>query len=201
MISTTDKGLLEMLKSPKETEKDRALSTIYKQAYNMIEKLITSNSGSTQDAEDIFHDGLISFYKQAQNNLQLTCAINTYLYAICRNLWLKRLRKSGRSDQLDEQHNEIVELDRNPEAFLINDECAALVAHKLGQLGGDCQKLITYAYFDHYKADKIAKLMNYASPQVARNKKSNCMKRFRDLVLDTNNSNQSLQQCLQEYLS
>ncbi len=200
MVNKPDGELLEILRGPDQISRDKALSEVYRRTYSTIERMITSNSGSVADAEDIFHDGLISFYKQAQNGLTLTCAIKTYLFSICRNLWLKRLRKSGRSDRLEDQHNEIVELDNDPEEFLIIDECAGLVAENLKNLGGDCQKIIVYSYFDQFKADEIAKLMDYATPQVARNKKSSCLKRFREQVLEKGKAGGSLRQCLESYL-
>ncbi len=200
MLRKKDGELLEILRGPDELSRDRALTEVYRRAYSMIERMILNNNGSVADAEDIFHDGLISFYKQIQNGLQLTCAIKTYLYSVCRNLWLKRLRKTGRSDRLEDMHNEIVELDNNPEAFLVVDECASLLTTYLKKLGEDCRKIIVYAYFDQYKADEIAKLMNYATPQVARNKKSSCLKRFREMVLSRGETDSSLKQCLETYL-
>jgi len=200
MVNKTDEELLEILRGPDQIGRDRALSEVYTRTYSMIERMILSNSGTVADAEDIFHDGLISFYKQAQNGLTLTCALKTYIYSICRNLWLKRLRKAGRSDRLEEQHKEVVEMDMDPAAFLIVDECANMVAQRLKALGGDCQKIIVYAYFDQYKADEIAKLMEYATPQVARNKKSSCLKRFREMVLAQGESDNALRQCLENYL-
>lgn len=200
MLNKPDGELLEILRGPDQNLRDRALSEVYRRTYATIERMILSNSGSVADAEDIFHDGLISFYKQAQNGLTLTCALKTYIFSICRNLWLKRLRKSGRSSRLEDQHNEVVELNTDPSAFLIVDECAGLVAEQLKKLGGDCQKIIVYAYFDQHKADEIAKLMDYATPQVARNKKSNCLKRFREQVLEKGKIDDSLRQCLEAYL-
>jgi len=200
MTNLPDGEILEILRGPDQLARDKALSEVYRRTYKTIERMITNNSGSMADAEDIFHDGLISFYKQVQNGLTLTCALKTYLFAVCRNLWLKRLRKSGRSSRLEDQHKEIVELDNDPSEFLIVDECAALVADHLKKLGGDCQKVIVYAYFEQYKADEIAKLMNYGTPQVARNKKSSCLKRFREQVLATGKTESPLRQCLEAYL-
>ncbi len=200
MVNKPDSELLEILRGPDTIQRDKALSEVYRRTYTMIERMIISNNGSTADAEDIFHDGLISFYKQVQNGLTLTCALKTYIFSICRNLWLKRLRKIGRSDRLEDQHNEVVEMDNDPEAYLIVDECANLVAEKLKGLGTDCRKIIVYAYFDQHKADEIAKLMDYATPQVARNKKSSCLKKFRAQVFENGQADSDLRLCLEAYL-
>lgn len=200
MVNTPDGMLLESLRGPNLAKRDKALAEVYRRSYSMIEAMIVKNNGTVADAEDIFHDALISFYKQAQGGLTLTCAIKTYIYSMCRNLWLKRLRKSGRSSQLEDQHNEVVELDHNPEEYLITDDCSSLVANYLNRLGEDCRKIIVYSYFDHYSADEIAKLMKYLNAQVARNKKSGCLKKFREMVLQNGERDTALQDCLEAYL-
>ena len=200
MVNKPDGEILEILRGPDQIERDKALSEVYRRTYQMIERMIVSNSGSVEDAEDIFHDGLISFYKQAQNGLTLTCALKTYIFSVCRNLWLKRLRKMGRSDRLEDQHYEVVEMDNDPEAFLIMDDCAGLLAEKLKKLGDDCRKIIVYSYFDQHRAEEVAKLMDYATPQVARNKKSSCLKKFREQIFEHGKTDNSLRQCLEAYL-
>jgi DNA-directed RNA polymerase specialized sigma24 family protein len=71
-----------------------ALKELYQNHYTMIVKLILSNSGTEQEAKDVYQDGVIAFYeKLQQKNFSLTCQIKTYLYAVCRRLWLKGLPK------------------------------------------------------------------------------------------------------------
>lgn len=198
MANYADADLLDMLQGGSPAERDKALKAVYKGAYKMIESMIIKNNGSAADAEDIFHDGLISFYKQAQKGLTLTCKVNTYMYSICRNLWLARLRKAGRSDRLDDNYD-VVELDSNPEDHLVKDDCSGLVAKTLGLLGDDCKKVIVLSYFDQYSATEVADAMGYANSQVARNRKSGCLKKFRELVINEGHSNGALRQCLEAY--
>ncbi len=69
-----------------------ALQELYKVHYPMIVHFICSNNGTEQEAKDIYQDAIIAFYERVlQPDFVLTCKIKTYIYAVCRRLWLKRL--------------------------------------------------------------------------------------------------------------
>ena len=87
---TQDQNLLEgLLKGD-----PAAVNQLYKRHFPGIVKMVTSNSGSEEDAQDLFQDAVMVIFEKARSNkLSLTSSLYTYLYAICRNLWLKKLRK------------------------------------------------------------------------------------------------------------
>ncbi|MBK7410839.1 MAG: hypothetical protein IPJ40_23940 [Saprospirales bacterium] len=60
-----------------------------------IRQHITHNNGTEQDAEDTFQEALISlFLKTRDKGLHdLTCTFYTFLFEICKRLWLSKLRK------------------------------------------------------------------------------------------------------------
>ncbi len=182
MQTYTDAELLEWLKSPDERVNDRALRYLYRELYGMIERMVLNNSGSEEAAADIFQDALITFYNQLrEKELSLNCSIKTYVYSVCRNLWLMRLRKQKRETPLQESH-ESVPVQESVFDTLVETEHSALVKEMLNQLGGDCQQILQYYYFERLRMKKIMQLMSLANEQVAKNKKSRCMKKLRDLV-------------------
>ena len=76
---------------------DLALKELYKTHYPMIVHLVCSNSGTEQEAKDIYQEAVIAFYERVQQPaFTLTCKIKTYLYAVCRRLWLKKLAEKKR---------------------------------------------------------------------------------------------------------
>lgn len=81
----------------------KAIETIYKDNFNMVQNYILNNNGTYDEARDIFQEAMIALYEKAQtDSFVLTCRINTYVYSICRRLWLKRLQQLGRySNQVD----------------------------------------------------------------------------------------------------
>ena len=81
----------------------RSIELLYKENFGMIQSFIIQNNGTYDDARDIFQEAMIALYEKAQSeSFVLTCKINTYVYSICRRLWLKRLQQLGRySNQVD----------------------------------------------------------------------------------------------------
>ena len=82
------------------------LQFIYKNFYYKINFFIKKNSGDDDDANDIFQEAIIIIYRKLkENKLVLDCSFDTYLYSICRFLWLKQLdkRKNERERIYDNQ--------------------------------------------------------------------------------------------------
>ncbi|HMP88352.1 MAG TPA: sigma factor, partial [Lacibacter sp.] len=72
-----------------------AIESLYLQHYGMIQAFVVNNNGSSDDARDIFQEAMILLYEKAQDPaFELNCKIKTYLYSVCRRLWLKRLQQA-----------------------------------------------------------------------------------------------------------
>ena len=75
----------------------KAIEIIYRENYNMVQSLIINNSGSTDDAKDIFQEAMIVLYEKVRSGtFELNCLIKTYVYSVSRRLWLKRLQQMNR---------------------------------------------------------------------------------------------------------
>ena len=71
------------------------IKEVYERFSDTISKLIQKNNGNENDARDMFQEALLVFIKKLQTpNFELTAQPKTYLYAVCRNLWLKQLQKT-----------------------------------------------------------------------------------------------------------
>ncbi len=66
-----------------------AIETIYRENYSIIQSFIIKNNGYPEDARDIFQEAMIVLYEKAKSDsFELSCQIKTYLYSVCRRLWL-----------------------------------------------------------------------------------------------------------------
>ena len=73
------------------------LDRLYQLYFPMVVKLVTRNNGTEDDAKDIFQEALMVLYDKIQRkDLTLSSSFKTYLYAVCKNLWLKSLYKKDR---------------------------------------------------------------------------------------------------------
>ena len=73
----------------------KAVETIYRQNYNTIQALVVSNNGSADDAKDVFQEAMVVLYEKVRTGtFELNCLLKTYLYSVCRRLWLKKTAAS-----------------------------------------------------------------------------------------------------------
>jgi RNA polymerase sigma factor (sigma-70 family) len=85
----SDNTLLDKLKA----EDNSSFELLYKFYFPTVASYIKQNLGSNQDAEDIFQEAIIVLLQKVRKtDFVLTSSLKTYLYAIAKNLWLKRLR-------------------------------------------------------------------------------------------------------------
>ena len=75
-------------------------TVLVKEIYDLfsgkVKSYIIQNSGSEDDAADIFQEALVDIYQQARyKNLQLTCPFEAFLLLICKRKWLNELKKKA----------------------------------------------------------------------------------------------------------
>jgi RNA polymerase sigma factor (sigma-70 family) len=154
---------------------EKALEFIYKKYYRMMTKLVITNSGTEDEARDIYQDALVVFWQKARSgNLVLTSKISTYVYSICQNLWRKELDRKKRLSNESKDASESIDLD-GPEREKIIAKC-------LGQLGETCRKVLMYYYFDEMSMQEIADKLGFANTDTAKTKKYKCKQKLDELV-------------------
>lgn len=159
-----------------------ALRELYRAHYPMIRNLITNNSGSEQEAKDIYQEAVIVFYEKLQQiDFVLTCKIKTYLYAVCRRLWLKRLAEkklyTGGIEEL-ESFLGVEEEVNDVEERTIEFERMEL---SLAGLGEPCRTIITDFYIENLGMEEIAGKFGYTNADNAKNQKYKCLQRLKKL--------------------
>lgn len=174
--------LIKMLKGEDQRKIDEALSQLYEQYYEAVRQLVRKNNGTDDEAEDIFQDTLLTFYTQLKHKqLELHCSIQTYLYSVARNLWLDELRKRKKKIKWVETHT-FIPLQEDHLSVLLETEQSEQMAKLIRMLDEKCQKVLIHFYFDRYRMHQIAGLLGFANEQVAKNKKSKCLKKLKTLV-------------------
>jgi RNA polymerase sigma factor (sigma-70 family) len=167
----TDGEVLEKIRSGDE----KALHFLYKKYYRMMVNMVIKNSGTEDEAKDIFQDSLVVFWQKAvSKELILTSKISTYLYSICQNLWRKELERKSRLSHEEKDRAEFPDDDRKERIKLVSD-C-------LEELGENCRKILTYYYFDDLSMQDIAERMGFANADTAKTKKYKCKKELDQII-------------------
>ncbi len=185
MSEQTDMQVITLLQSGVESKENQGIKILYEQNFKLIEHLVVTNKGSSTDAEDLFQEGIIVLYKQLRKpDFGLDCKIKTYLYSVCRNLWLKRLRTFGRTTELTETYNAVPIDETSLQKIEITERTKSLM-DLLETIGESCKKMLLFYYFEQLKMKEIAEKMDLANEQVAKNKKSICMRKLKAIVKDS----------------
>lgn len=181
-INCSDSIILKLLNSEKESEIDKGLNCLFRNCSKIILKFILANKGTEDEAKDVIQDSIIIFYEQVKNkNLVLDCTINTYMYSVSRNLWLKKLAYKSRF--INELSEYIVIDNVLTEGF--DDDIRNNKFIKLfNELGESCRVILLYYYYDKLSMKEIMIRMNFKSEQAAKNKKYKCLNYLREIVLN-----------------
>lgn len=162
-------------------ENNNAFGQLYKAYFGMVNRFVTNNNGRTGDAEDIFQDTMmVLLEKLRQDNFQLTASIKTYIMAISKNLWLKRLRNVSRETEFTDIHGnnfyeEIsisIEQEKNYWDKLQN------YIHKISD---HCQGLIHDIFFKEKAIEQIQQEYGYSTKHNAQNQKHKCVEQIRKI--------------------
>lgn len=169
--------------------KNSAFEEAYKLGFPLIYKLVTTNNGTKRDAQDLMQDTLFALVKNLRKpDFKLTCKVSTYLYSIARNLWLMKLRSSGKEllnvDDEDQQY--IMIEDNEIEQKQVQEEKYQIIADVLKEMGEKCRNIIMEFYYKKTPLAQIAESIGM-TPQSMKVTKHRCMKDFKSKVAANKN--------------
>ena len=175
---SNEKALLEGLARSDK----KAIEIIYRENYNMVQSLIINNSGSTDDAKDIFQEAMIVLYEKVRSGaFELNCLIKTYVYSVSRRLWLKRLQQMNRYVPAVENLQDTVPVEEEVEENeRINSEFQAM-EKAINSLGEPCKSLLEAYYLEKKSMQEIALFFGYTNAENAKNQKYKCLVRLKKI--------------------
>jgi RNA polymerase sigma factor (sigma-70 family) len=158
----------------------RAIETIYKDNFNMIQALVINNNGSTDDAKDVFQEAIIVLYEKVQTgSFELNCQIKTFVYSVSRRIWLKRLMLQNRFTITD--GHETIAVDDEVEDHEKRNAEFNMMEKALNGLGEPCKSLLEAFYIDKKSMQEIATGFGYTNAENAKNQKYKCLMRLKKL--------------------
>jgi RNA polymerase sigma factor (sigma-70 family) len=164
-----------------------AAGKIYSEHFNIINGWILKNGGSSTDAADVFQEAMVVLFEKVQReDFRLSCRIGTYIFAISKHLWYKKLQKqqklpgylpdnAGIDDEVDWAYEEDVNVHQEREIHYQQLDAA------LDQLGEPCSLLLKAFYHQDKNMQEIAADFGYTNPDNAKTQKYKCLTRLRKL--------------------
>jgi len=166
----------------------RAVETIYKDNFNMVQAFVLNNNGSYDDARDIFQEAMIALYEKAQSeSFVLTCQIKTYVYSICRRLWLKKLQQMGRFSNQVDNLDETIPVEEDLEIHQKRNAEFVIMERAMNSLGEPCKSLLEGYYLKKMGMQELASEFGYTNADNAKNQKYKCLMRLKKLFFSQYN--------------
>ena len=160
----------------------KAVEALYKSHFSMIQHFVINNNGSFDDARDIFQEAMITLYEKVQSDsFALTCQIKTYLFSICKHLWLKRLQQMGKYSSPLSAEEESISVETDIEEFEKKDAAYAIMDRALNSLGEPCKSLLEGYYLNKKGMQELAADFGYTNSDNAKNQKYKCLMRLKKL--------------------
>ena len=176
-VEINEKALLQGL----ARNDKRAVETIYKENYNLIQALVINNNGTTDDAKDIFQEAMIVLFEKVQTGtFELSCQIKTFIYSVSKRLWLKRLMQQSRFS-ISDGHEDIVAVDEEVEEHEKRNTEFTMMEKAMSGLGEPCKSLLDAFYMQKRTMQEIAMNFGYTNAENAKNQKYKCLMRLKKL--------------------
>jgi RNA polymerase sigma factor (sigma-70 family) len=157
-----------------------ALRELYKTHFPMVFNLICSNNGTEQEAKDIYQEAVIAFYERAQQpEFVLTCKIKTYLYAVSRRLWLKRLWEKKRFDGPIEEKQSFSGIEDEMVDFDEREKTFEIMQKSMDMLGEPCRTILEDFYIKDLNMEDIREKFGYTNTDNTKNQKYKCLQRLK----------------------
>ncbi len=178
---TTDSNEQALLMGLANNERG-AIEAIYRNHYSMVKTLVVSNSGTADDARDVFQEALIVLYEKARSgSFELHSQLKTYIYAVCRRLWLKRLQFDRKFSVDLANAEETASIEEDIEKYELRSCDFELMEKAMESLGEPCKALLESYYLQKKKMVEIAREFGYTNADNAKNQKYKCLMRLKKI--------------------
>jgi RNA polymerase sigma factor (sigma-70 family) len=155
---------------------------LYQYQFPKVVRFVGQYSGNREKAQDVFQDALLILVEKVhQKDFELTSSVSTYLYSICKNLWMNQFRKEKKTQNISDFGNEHID-DITYISFDTPPDIYDNVSRVIDSMGDPCKQLLECFYYKKLAWDEISNSLGYASAASARNQKYKCLEKIRSSI-------------------
>lgn len=172
----------QILNSIKKGGDNKVLTYLYKTYFPRVKKLVVSNCGKQEDAEDIFQEAIVAFYKHVtMERFKEEYEIGAFIYTVARNLWINQAKRKKINLPV-EDNKEIPAEYTNALDSIISNERELLVKNIINQLGERCKELLTHTIYHKLSMKEVCEKMGFSTEDGAKTKNYKCKQRLIELM-------------------
>ena len=176
-LQFTDSQFIDGLRA----NSNEVLTALYKKYYTIVLKLIVSNNGSQVEAQDVYQETIIVVFENVKKpEFELNCQLQTYIYSIAKRIWLKQLKKNGKTFLFKEnEENELADVSNDLNDHFKKEDDILKMNKSMQLLGEPCNTIINDFYILKLSMDKIAEKFGYTNSDNAKTQKYKCLQRLK----------------------
>ncbi|MET3113268.1 RNA polymerase sigma factor (sigma-70 family) [Pedobacter sp. CG_S7] len=161
---------------------DEALNKLYVGYYPMILQFILNNNGDEEDAKDVYQEAIIVLYNKIKSGeFELSSKLKTYIYSVCRRIWLKKLSKESKKATNVADFEDIEAVETDMEMHKEKDLQFDKMQEALLLLGEPCKTIIQDFYIHSLSMQDISEKFGYTNTDNAKTQKYKCLQRLKKL--------------------
>jgi len=164
-----------------------ALNKLYTGHFPMILQFILNNNGDEDDAKDVYQEAIIVLYNKIRSgDFELSSKLKTYIYSVCRRIWLKKLAKQSKKattslSEFDDVIAVEVDVEEHEEKNLQFEKMGSALLN----LGEPCKTIIQDFYINNLSMQDICEKFGYTNTDNAKTQKYKCLQRLKKLFFQS----------------
>ncbi len=171
-----EEHIVSLIKSGKDRE---VVPVLYKKVYPLVEYYIVRNSGTKDDASDVFQDTLLLFYKQImQNSFDEKYKVFGYLYKISLYKWMNKAKKNSKIKFVDEIENLDYIMVHETANETISNPDENIIRKLFSPIGEKCIELMTYTTYSSLLLEDIMLRMKLNSVAAVKMQLKRCKEKL-----------------------
>lgn len=198
ILHYSDLQLIEFICTNNRKEGE-AIQYILDKNRKKITSYILKNSGDDADADATLVEGVTHLvFNIRKKKFRGESQLSTYLFSICRGVWLKELKKRKRfiDKEIDDEYNSELIDELTPFDHFNDQELKEEVSFLLNRLGNAC-KMVLELWAKHFSMTEISTQLGYKNSQIAMNKKNRCLGKLKEIL----GNNTTLSDSMKSYLN
>ncbi|MBC7567563.1 MAG: sigma-70 family RNA polymerase sigma factor [Pedobacter sp.] len=165
---------------------DDALNKLYVGYFPMILQFILNNNGDEDDAKDVYQEGIIVLYNKVKSgDFELSSKLKTYIYSVCRRIWLKKLAQQRKKTNNVSDFEDIIATDVDIDDHEQKEEQFDKMQSALLHLGEPCKTIIQDFYLNNLSMHDISEKFGYTNTDNAKTQKYKCLQRLKKLFFQS----------------
>lgn len=167
----------------KNRQNEKALSYLYSHTLKKVKGYILSNNGSPDEANDIFQDAVIIFFKAViENKFEDSLSVNAYIFTVSKNLWINTAKRKRTLVHVDIEDQQLSNEAHSQLDTMISKEKREALNIAYSKLDEPCRKLLGLVAYEKLSMKELQVKMNLTSENAAKTMHYRCKQSFHKII-------------------